>query len=237
MQYSQAQGTAMPRKPRIYMAGVPVHVVQRGNNRNACFFNKEDYQAYKKWLGEACRRYDVALHAYVLMTNHVHLLMTPGTKESIPKLMQSVGRQYVQYINKRYQRTGTLWEGRYKSSLVQAEPYLLRCYRYIELNPVTAGMVEKPDEYIWSSYHHHAHGITDDLLSRHPLYCALGEGAERLSAYRSLFSTALSPEHVHAIRCAAEFSMPLGNKRFRNEIKNALGRRIGYPKRSWLERE
>lgn len=125
----------MPRRPRIKLPGLPQHVVQRGVNRKPCFFTEEDYQCYLHWLKKAAVDYRCALHAYVLMTNHVHLLVTPGTTEGLGRLMQSVGRRYVQYINSTYKRTGTLWEGRFKSSVVQEEDYFLTCSRYIELNP------------------------------------------------------------------------------------------------------
>ncbi len=142
----------MPRKVRVYLAGMPCHVIQRGNNRQVCFYADEDYLFYKECLLDACKRYHVVTHAYVLMTNHVHLLMTPEDADGISAVMQSVGRRYVQYINKMYCRSGTLWEGRYKASIVSAEDYLLACYRYIEMNPVVASMVEHPGDYRWSSY-------------------------------------------------------------------------------------
>jgi len=126
------------------MADVPCHIIQRGNNRPVCFFSEQDYLFYLECLYDACRRYKVNLHAYVLMTNHVHLLMAPRTAEGISRVMQSIGRKYVQYINVGYKRSGTLWEGRHKSSLVDTDNYLLRCYRYIEMNPVRAGMVKHP---------------------------------------------------------------------------------------------
>lgn len=142
----------MPRKARMYLPGVPCHVISRGNNRDACFYSDDDSLFYLTCLQGACQRYGVSLHAYVLMSNHVHLLMTPAREDGISKVMQSVGRRYVQYINMNYRRSGTLWEGRHKSSLVDAEDYVLACYRYIELNPVRAGMVEHPADYRWSSY-------------------------------------------------------------------------------------
>lgn len=218
----------MPRKPRMYMAGVPAHIVQRGNNRDACFFVEDDYLIYMDWLGDACRRHGVDVHAYVLMTNHVHLLMTPERKDGISLVMQSVGRRYVQYVNRTRRRTGTLWESRHKASLVQAETYLLACYRYIELNPVRAGMVEHPADYAWSSYRHHAYGEANALISPHPLYRALDTGEGLLSAYRALFRAGLEPDQIQAIRRAASFSMPLGNDRFRHQIEKALGRSVGY---------
>jgi len=134
----------MPRRPRLYIPGIPAHIVQRGNNREPCFFCDFDYQHYLETLGQGLNRYAVRCHAYVLMTNHVHLLLTPSTENGISQLMAYLGKKYVTYINKTYRRTGTLWEGRHKSSLIDAENYLLRCYRYIEMNPVRAGMVFRP---------------------------------------------------------------------------------------------
>jgi len=158
----------MPRKPRFYLPGMPVHAIQRGNNRQAVFFGDEDYRAYLSWLKLAGEKYDCHIHAYVLMTNHVHLLVTPGHRDSLGGLFQFVGRHYVAYINNRYERTGTLWEGRYKASLVEEERYLLTCYRYIELNPVRAGMVRLPEHYEWSSYQFNALGESNPLLKPHP---------------------------------------------------------------------
>jgi putative transposase len=142
----------MPRKPRFFLPGVSAHVVQRGNNRQAVFYDDADYLTYLDWLEEGAKRYGCVIHAYVMMTNHVHLLATPQEKESISRLLQHVGRRYVPYINHTYGRSGTLWEGRFKASIVHASEYLLACYRYIELNPVRAGMVKTPRGYRWSSY-------------------------------------------------------------------------------------
>jgi len=222
----------MPRKPRMYLAGVPCHVLQRGNNRAACFFTDDDYAFYLEVLTDACRRYRVDMHAYVLMTNHVHLLMTPQDVQGVSRVMQSVGRRYVQYVNKAYRRCGTLWEGRHKASLVDAECHLLACYRYIELNPVAGGIVEHPGNYVWSSYHANAWGKRNVLVSEHALYLALGEDASiRRSRYRELFANHLPKEQVHQIRTALDFSMPLGNDRFRQQIEIQLGRSIGQAKR------
>lgn len=138
----------MPGKPRVYLPETPCHVIQRGNNRKASFFSAQDYQFYLECLYDACQRYGVKVHAYVLMTNHVHLLLTPKREDSISLTMQSIGRRYVQYINKEYRRTGTLWESRHKASLVDEDNYLLTCMRYIELNPVRTNMVEQP---LWLS--------------------------------------------------------------------------------------
>ena len=142
----------MARKPRFNLVGVPQHVIQRGNNREPCFYSEEDYSAYLGFLKIAAEKTGCHLHAYVLMTNHVHMLITPMQEYGISALMQSLGKRYVQYINKTYKRTGTLWEGRYKASLIDSQRYLLTCMCYIELNPVRANMVNVPSEYRWSSY-------------------------------------------------------------------------------------
>jgi len=214
------------------VGGMPCHIVQRGNNRSVCFFSDEDYHAYLDYLHDACQRYAVSLHAYVLMTNHTHLLMTPECQYGISLVMQSLGRRYVQYINQQFRRSGTLWEGRHKSSLVQADSYLLACYRYIELNPVRADMVAHPGDYRWSSYHANAMGELDKRLTTHPVYEALGQTKEsRQYAYRGLFSIALDKDMVHAIRSASRFSMPLGNHRFKTEIEQALKCKLGFARR------
>ena len=166
------------------------------------------------------------------MTNHVHLLLSPQTIDGVSRVMQSVGRRYVQYVNKHYRRCGTLWESRHKASLVDAERYLLACYRYIELNPVTASMVPHPGDYRWSSYGVNAWGKRDDLLSPHELYLALGADASmRRTRYRELFAKHLSRDMVRQIQTALDFSMPLGNDRFRQKIERELGRSIGQAKR------
>jgi putative transposase len=223
----------MPRKPRMYVAGVPCHVVQRGNNRNACFFADDDYLFFREVLADACQRYRVDVHAYVLMTNHVHLLLTPRAVDGVSRVMQSLGRRYVQYVNKSYRRTGTLWESRHKASLVDAEAYLLTCHRYIEMNPVAAGMVQPPGEYRWSSFANSTWGEHDSPLSPHPLYLALGTSREACQTrYRSLFAEGqLSQDMVHEIRTALDFSVPLGNDRFRQQIEAMLGRSIGQARR------
>ena len=222
----------MPRKPRHYLPGIPAHIIQRGNNRQACFYTPEDYRFYLTCLSEAADRFDVAIHAYVLMTNHVHLLMTPAHEEGIGHLIQSVGRRYVRYINGLYQRSGTLWEGRHKGSLIDSEHYLLACYRYIELNPVRANMITDPAEYRWSSYRHHAFGEQDPIIRDHALYERLGKTpAERQQAYQLLFKTHVNESQLKHIRETAQSSVPLGNERFREQIEAALGRRVGSGQR------
>lgn len=219
----------MPRKPRMYLPGVPCHIVQRGNNRQATFFSEEDYRFYLKCLLSATQRYKVNVHAYVLMTNHVHILATPELKESISSTMQSVGRRYVQYVNKEHVRTGTLWEGRYKASLVNAEQYLFSCSRYIEMNPVAAKMVQHPAEYKWSSFRFNAFGEPDQLVKTHEIYQRLGATDElRWQAYTALFDTVMDPGEVTLIRNAIACSMPTGDSCFIKQIEKALNRKVGY---------
>lgn len=214
----------MPRRPRTHLDTVPLHIVQRGHNREPCFFSDEDRLAYLGWLDEALKANACLLHAYVLMTNHVHMLLTPEKATSVPLLLISLGRRYVQYINKTYRRTGTLWDSRYKSSLIQADTYLIACMRYIELNPVRAGMVNDPGHYRWSSYANNGLGQTDRLLSPHPSYLAIdGNEAERRAAYRQLFRPELENEVIPDIRLALSQNLPLGNDRFHAQIAQLLG--------------
>ncbi|NOR42083.1 MAG: transposase [Gammaproteobacteria bacterium] len=222
----------MPRKPRMYLPGVPCHVIQRGNNRDATFFAEQDYQFYLVCLYEAARKYHVKIHAYVLMTNHVHLLMTPQLKESISLVMQSIGRRYVQYINKEYRRTGTLWESRHKESLIDGERYLLVCSRYIEMNPVSANMVKHPSQYKWTSYMCNAHGVFNKLICHHEVYSRLGvnEG-ERQKTYASLFDDVMDVKEFKIVRNAVRFSMPTGDSRFQKKVEQAINRKIGYSHR------
>lgn len=216
----------MPRRRRIHLDGMPLHIVQRGHNREPCFFAEEDYHSYRHWLGEALKETDCRLHAYGLMTNHVHLLLTPKHAEAVPKLVIALGRRYVQYINTTYRRTGTLWDSRYKSSLIQAATYLLSCMRYIELNPVRAAMVEDPAHYRWTSYRANALGQADALISPHPLYLSLGGSeAKRQAAYRALFRYQLDKQAIDDIRLALNQSQPLGNERFYAKIEKMTGQR------------
>ncbi|MBL8513508.1 MAG: transposase [Betaproteobacteria bacterium] len=228
----------MPRRPRLNIVGLPLHIVQRGNNRSACFFNDEDRQLYLHWLGLYAQQTGCAIHAYVLMTNHVHLLVTPSRAEAPAKLLQSLGRRYVQYINKFYKRSGTLWEGRYKASLVHADEYLLACQRYIELNPVRAGMVAHPRDYDWSSYRANAEGKADTRIARHTLLNGLGtDDHERKQAYAALFNTELDPEVITAIRAATGKGQVLGGERFKDEIAAMTNRRTTESKRGRKPKE
>ena len=216
----------MPRLPRYVLPGQPQHVIQRGNNRLPLFSVEADYACFRQYLQDACRRHGCHVHAYVFMRNHVHLLMTPETKDGISKVMQSVGRRYAQYFNKSYQRTGTLWEGRYKATIIDSESYLLTCYRYIELNPVRANLVGHPSEYRWSSYRANALGKQDDLVRCHALYGALGiNDAGRRAAYRGLFESHLDDKTIDEIRQATQKGWALGKERFKDEMERQIRRR------------
>lgn len=215
----------MARKPRFNLPGVPQHVIQRGNNREPCFYGDGDYHRYLDDLREAADKNDCRLHAYVLMTNHVHLLMTPMVMHGVTHLMQDLGRKYVRYINHSYQRTGTLWEGRYKSSLIDSDIYLLVCMRYIELNPVRAGMVEHPGDYRWSSYSCNAYGNYSALIAHHPLYARLDIDPEaRRHAYRELFRQHMNDDLLHSIREALNQELVLGREDFKDRIERMTAR-------------
>ncbi len=222
----------MPRKPRFYLAGVAVHVVQRGHSREPVFYEESDYQAYLYWLLEALERYECNLHAYVLMTNHIHLLVTPRKDDGISRMMQYVGRYYVPFINSKYGTSGSIWEGRYKSSLVHEDEYLLACMRYIELNPVRAQMVKHPRNYRWSSYRANAEGKSDELLTPHTLFSQLGRTtAARKDAYRELFKTQIDDEVLSDIRASWQTGTPLGNDRFKERVERKLQCKVGQPRR------
>ena len=217
----------MARQPRFVLPGQPQHVIQRGNNRNSIFVDQPDYRFYLEALEEACRQHDCTVHAYVLMTNHVHLLMTPQTENGISLVMQSLGRRYVQYFNYRYRRSGTLWEGRYKATLIDSEEYLLTCYRYIELNPVRAGMVDAPADYLWSSYHYNGSGVYDSLVTPHSIYINMGSSDElRQRRYTALFETVIEPTTIAGIRETTNKGWILGSDRFKARIKELIERQI-----------
>lgn len=178
----------MPRRPRHVLADVPLHIVQRGVDRRECFLGARDFRSYLAALHETSWDYSVEIHAYALMTNHVHILATPRTDLGASKMMQQLGRKYVSYFNKSYQRTGTLWEGRFRSSMIISTRYLFACYRYIEMNPVRAGIVELPHEYRWSSYRYNAFGQPNKLLTPRPEFIELAsEPHDQLIKYRRLF--------------------------------------------------
>jgi putative transposase len=227
----------MARLPRYFVKNVPQHIILRGNNRETIFVNDDDRLFFKDALQDAAKRNGLAIHAYVFMTNHIHLLASPSTEESIPKTLQSLGRRYVQYFNYRYERTGTLWEGRYRATIVEAETYLFECMRYIELNPVRAGMVPHPAEHAWSSYGHNAGFAADALIKPHRLYRALGvtEGA-RTTAYRALAQAPMDAAMLDTIRNSTNKGWAMGAGRFKSRIESLTDRRVaplpkGRPKR------
>lgn len=217
----------MPRRARVLLPGAVLHLIQRGNNRSACFYAEDDYLFYLDHLAEQADKHGCTIHAWCLMTNHVHLLVTMEKTESAGLLMKGLGQRYVQYINRTYRRSGTLWEGRYRSCLMREENYVLACYRYIEMNPVRAAMVEHPAEYRWSSYRANAQAEQSALVKPHPLYTALGadEGA-RADAYRQLFTRQLEPGLVEQIRTATNGNYALGSQKFTADVECALGRRV-----------
>jgi putative transposase len=215
----------MARLARVHLAGVPEHIIQRGNNRQVCFVSEDDFVTYVHWLKEYADKFQVHIHAWVLMTNHVHILCTATDNSGISLMMQSLGRQYVRYFNRRYQRSGTLWEGRFKSCLVQEEQYVMAVYRYIEMNPVRANMVGSPAEYKWSSYSINALGKVSTLCHPHSCYLALAASVKaRQQAYRDLF-TEVDEAMLIDIRSAVKGGMALGNDQFKLELEDLTGRR------------
>jgi putative transposase len=216
----------MPRRARLTLPGVPLHVIQRGNNRQACFFADQDYHRYLDWLKDYADKAGCEIHAYALMTNHIHLLLSAATAAGVGTLMKALGQRYAQYVNRTYRRSGSLFEGRFRSCLIQEESYLLACQRYIELNPVRAGMVANPEDYRWSSYRTNARGEADPLIQPHELYLSLGsDAAARQTAYRELFQNPLEAGVVDAIRRAGKGNFALGDGHFGEQIAAALGRR------------
>lgn len=204
-----------------------MHLIQRGNNRQACFLADEDRRYYLEWLRQASDESGCSVHAYVLMTNHVHLLLSADQGDAVGAMMKALGQRYVQYVNRVHARSGTLWEGRYRSCLVQDELYLLSCMRYIELNPVRAGMVDHPGAYRWSSYRCNAQGEADELIRPHAVFTALGaDPGTRAERYRALFQNALEPGQVEQIRAATNGNYALGNDRFAAQLASALSRRV-----------
>lgn len=215
----------MARLPRLDLVGIAQHVVQRGNNRMPCFLDDDDRRRYLHGLTECLRRFECEPHAYVLMSNHVHLLLTPAARGAVSRLMQTFGRNYARLFNARHQRTGTLWEGRFKSCLVDSERYVLRCYRYIELNPVRAWMVAHAKEHAWSSYAHNALGFPDERLVPHAAYAALGPDApSRAAAYRALVDEATSNEELAEIRIYLQQQRALGDTPFHRRVENETRR-------------
>lgn len=228
----------MARLPRLVVPGLPHHIIQRGNDRQLVFRDAADYLFFLDRLRDGARRFKVAIHAYVLMPNHLHLLATPSDEQGLSRMMQWIGRYYVPYFNHKYQRTGTLWQGRYRATVIDAEPYLMLCSRYIELNPVRAGMVAACSDYPWSSYPHHAGIKSDPVISDHPLYWALGNTPfEREAAYKKLVEQGLDERDVRQLSEATLKGWPLGSEQFKLLLERQTQRRVrpsrrGRPMRS-----
>jgi len=199
----------MPRLRRLILPDIAVHIIQRGNNRMACFREESDYLLYLAHVRELSAALRCAVHAYCLMTNHVHLLVTPSTENACTVMMRDLGQRYVQYFNRRYERTGTLWEGRFRSCVTESAAYVLACYRYVELNPVRAGIVGHPGAYPWSSYAVNSGQRMDPLIAEHPEFTALGSESARHAAYRGMVDETLHPTVLDAIRDATNGGYPL----------------------------
>lgn len=231
----------MPRQPRLELPGVPLHVTQRGVNRCAIFLDDQDRHHYRRLLRDACRAQDVAVHAYVLMDNHVHLLLSSGRTGAISQAMRTTGQAHVQAFNARHRRSGILWQGRFKSCLVDSNAYLLSVIRYIELNPVRAAMVESPQAYRWSSVHVHLGATTDPLLTLHPVFLALGRTpSERANTYRQWLDAAMPADELDAIRRHLAQERALGHPRFQAMAEKALHRPVtcrsrGRPRKTVVE--
>ena len=209
----------MARHPRLIHPGVAVHVVQRGNNRNACFAADSDYLTYLALLRHLARKYTCAVHAYCLMTNHVHLLLTPTEPQTCGFLMRDLGRSYVRYFNRRHDRSGTLWEGRFRSCLVESAQYVLACYRYIEQNPVRAAMVAEPGAYLWSSHAANSGLRWDPLITPHSEYLALSDReSARCAEYRRLLGLALDLTLLELIREATSGGYPLVSDAYKTRL-------------------
>lgn len=216
----------MPRRARLRIEGLPLHLIQRGNNRTSCFFSEGDYRLYLGLLQELAPKHGCHVHAYVLMTNHVHLLLTPRAAPSASLLMKHLGQRYVQYVNRTHGRTGSLWEGRFRSSIVDSDGYFLRCQRYVELNPVRARMVAHPREYPWSSHDANALGAPSLLVVPHDEYLTLGsDPQERSASYRALLQEVMSDRELEEIRSAVNGGFALGGEAFKARLDSILGRR------------
>ncbi len=221
----------MARLPRLSLSGYPHHIIQRGNNRQPIFASAADYRYLLDLLRTHAREFQVAIHSYVLMSNHFHVLLTPQEAEGLPRMMQAVGRSYVQYFNRKQQRTGTLWEGRYRSTVLQTERYLLQCMAYIDLNPVRAGMVAGPQDYPWSSYAHHTGVRVDPLVSPHPLYWEMGNTPfAREAAYQAWVQSGVDSVAQQALTDATLSGWALGEPDFVADLQKRTGRRISKSK-------
>ena len=216
----------MPRLARLVVPGQPHHIIHRGANRQVIFRDDQDFAYWLQIFGDAAHAQALKIHAYVLMSNHLHLLLTPPSKESLADAMKVTGVRYTYYFNHRYARTGPLWEGRYRATVIDSERYLLECYRYIDLNPVRAGVCSDPQEYRWSSFHHHISARLDPLVSDHPIFWALGNTPfDRDRAYAALIREGIAESTQRAISDATNKGWALGDGTFSADISNRTGRR------------
>ncbi|MDB5742292.1 MAG: hypothetical protein JWR68_607 [Polaromonas sp.] len=228
----------MARLPRLTVPGYPHHVIQRGNNRQIIFSSAADYQRLLALLDENAQKYAVALHAYVLMGNHFHLLATPSTVQGLPQMMQAIGRGYVRYFNDSQGRSGTLWEGRYRSTLIDSDHYLLDCMAYFDLNPVRAGLVKEAREYPWSSHRHYVGLQTDKLITPHPLFWALGNTPfAREAAYTEKILRGITSDQKEALTQSALNGWALGDEKFVANLQKRTTRRVqkNHPGRPLLQ--
>lgn len=222
----------MARLPRLIVPSQPHHVIQRGAGQQPTFIDADDHRTFLEHLKTSTKKFNVALHAYVLMSNHLHLLATPAESTGLAKMMQWIGRYYVPYFNQKYGRTGTLWQGRYKTAVIDSERYFLTCSRYIEMNPVRAGLVAAPGSYLWSSYHHHVGERQDALISDHPLYWALGNTPfAREAAYRQLIEQALPKDDVAILTNSTLKGWAVGSDEFKAGLERKTLQRVQPAKR------
>ena len=222
----------MARLPRLVVPHQPHHIIQSGNDRQIIFRDPDDHVVFLGWLREAARQFKVAIHAYVLMPNHLHLLVSPSDSTGLGRMMQWVGRHYVPYFNAKYMRSGTLWQGRYKAAVIDSEQYFLTCSRYIESNPVRAGLASAPEDYPWSSFAHHVGIRPDPLITDHRVFWALGNTPfDREASYRTLMEQGLSGREVDALTQATLKGWPLGSEEFKVLLAKQVGRRVRPAKR------
>ncbi|MBC7858360.1 MAG: transposase [Burkholderiaceae bacterium] len=222
----------MARLPRLILPAQPHHVIQRGNNDQPVFQDAADYDAFLGWLRAGARQFKVALHAYALLPERLHLLVSPPDELALGQMMQWIGRHYVPYFNRKYQRSGSLWQGRYKTSVLDPDDFFLLCSRYVELAPVRAGLAEAPLDYFWSSYGHHAGLRADPAITDHPLYWALGNTPfEREAAYLALAEQGLSGAELATLERAVQKGWPLASEHFKRDLQLRLKRQVLPAKR------
>lgn len=222
----------MPRARRMCQPGVLQHVLQKGNNRQTVFLDTEDYQQFLRILRETAQQFDVKIHAYVLLPGHFHIMLTPNTAYGLSLSMQALGRRYVSYFNHKYERTGTLWEGRFKSTMVQAQRHLLNCCQWLDAHPVRYGLADSVEEYRWSSYHSLGLGEDDVLLTPHPVYQALGDApGNRQARYRERARLPLNDTFGGDLLACTSSAVPFGDDFFKKSIAKQLGVEFGYTRR------